>query len=859
MIIHTIKNAFHSFLQGVEDAVKEDSFGPRPRVTTSSLWGSHIQSFAAHHVPNPQDLTLHMTPLHISQRLLTLSLAHLLLLTVVHPVIAQNKPDTSTRTPASEAEAPPTSPEEILNQIDLGGFLDTRVVTATRRDQDLIDAPASVVVITAQQMKDRGYNNLAEVIQDLPGFDVSLVNGTQYMLAYQRGYRTPWTQRTLLMIDGKVDNNLWSHQAAISRQYPISNIARIEVLYGPAAAVYGPNAFLGVINVITKDARGLTQDGVRTHIDLLAGSWNSRGVDGNVLGKYGDLSFSITGRLFRSDEADLSGQGVWLENDTYSSDTIWGPLIPHGSPNDPDYNPGIQNAGVPHGQYFDPTDDHAYEVKLNYKNLQFGIMSWRRKEAYGPYYAADHVQNNAFWTLTSRQVWAEHNHAFNTNLSLTTFLSWRESDIMGNWTEATPDWQEGQEEYSYVSHTSWLSDNDATLFKQDLNWTLSDHVDVSGGLKYERKDLTRAYAINGYWGVYSASADPNGGPEGYGEAIYHSSSDTYETPAETPSVMPDDNKILTDDIGGYVQTTVNLPAWTFNAGLRHDINSLYGSSTNPRLAAIFKWSKYVKGIDAAALKLLYGRAFQEPAPVQLFGGWQGRNANPLLQPETVNNFELNHLLRLGNFRSDISAYYAMYNNVIAEAALNTGQRRVVGTELKLSHDIPNLMRSSNDINVYAHYSFTHSQSSWRYHFGSSNWQDAGRWIELGDIAPHKAHAGINLPVTDLLHVNINGRWIASRTPYLANALRDPDREHGVRKLDAYTHVNAITQLKFKPAVLGLQIQNLLDARYFHPGAESASAGDDTSATRAQGFQNSLVPVPGRSFWVTLKLNMDAFK
>ncbi len=776
------------------------------------------------------------------------------------PTSAAKPAATTSTTRSTQPNAPPktSSPDDILDKIDIGGFLDTEIVTATRQGQDLLDAPASVVVITAKQIKDRGYNNLAEVVQDLPGFDISIVNGTQYMLAYQRGYRTPWTQRTLLMIDGKVDNHLWSHQAAISRQYPVSNIERVEVLYGPAAAVYGPNAFLGVINVITKDAAGLESDGVKAQVDLIAGSWNSRGVDGNILAKYGDLSISLTGRVYRSDEADLSGQGPWLDNEIYGDEKNWGPLIPHGTPDNPDYNPGVQNAGVPLGEYYDPTDDHAYEVKLKYKNFEMGVMSWNRREAYGPYYAADRAQNNSFWTISGRQFWGQHTHDFSEDLQLTSFLSWRESNLLGNWAEATPDWREGREEYSYVSYTTWVSDNDAALLREDLNWSLSDQFDLSAGMKYERKDLTRAYSINGYWGGFSSSADPAGGPDGNGDAVIHSSSDSYEVPPETPLRIPEENRVLTDDIGGYMQATVTLPAFTFNAGLRHDINSIYGASTNPRLAGIFKWSEFVDGVDAAALKLLYGRAFQEPAPVQLFGGWQGRNANPFLQPETVNNFEVNHLLRVGKFRSDVSAYYALYDNVITEAALNTGQRRVFGAEVKLAHALANPIQNSEDMSLYAHYSYTNAQSSQEFEFGTGNWVDAGGWVELGDIAPHKVHAGLNLPVTSLLHMNLNGRWIAQRTPYLGNALRNPDRPDGIRNIDAYAHINAVAQLRFEPGVLGFQVQNLLDQRYLHPGPEGANAGDDVDAPRSSGFLNSVVPVPGRSFWVTLTLNMDTF-
>ena len=62
---------------------------------------------------------------------------------------------------------------------------------------------------------------------------------------YQLGFRQESTQRTLLMIDGIEENDLYSNIAYISRQYPISNIKAVEILYGPSATMYGPRAFMG--------------------------------------------------------------------------------------------------------------------------------------------------------------------------------------------------------------------------------------------------------------------------------------------------------------------------------------------------------------------------------------------------------------------------------------------------------------------------------------------------------------------------------------------------------------------------------------------------------------------------------------
>ncbi len=103
------------------------------------------------------------------------------------------------------------------------------VVTASRSKESIRKAPASVVVVSEEDIKNRGYTSIDEILYDLPGFDVVFPDGSFYITAYQRGYRTPYTNRTLIMIDGKIDNSLYFQTADISRQYSISNIKRVEI------------------------------------------------------------------------------------------------------------------------------------------------------------------------------------------------------------------------------------------------------------------------------------------------------------------------------------------------------------------------------------------------------------------------------------------------------------------------------------------------------------------------------------------------------------------------------------------------------------------------------------------------------
>jgi outer membrane receptor for ferrienterochelin and colicins len=113
---------------------------------------------------------------------------------------------------------------DILDQLltlGLEELINIPITTASGVEETLRNAPAAMVIITANDIKQRGYTNLPELLMDQPGMDFAVSNGSYYMTMYQRGYRTPFTQRTLFLVNGVEDNNLWSRAASI--RFPISS------------------------------------------------------------------------------------------------------------------------------------------------------------------------------------------------------------------------------------------------------------------------------------------------------------------------------------------------------------------------------------------------------------------------------------------------------------------------------------------------------------------------------------------------------------------------------------------------------------------------------------------------------------
>ena len=302
----------------------------------------------------------------------------------------------------------------------------TKEITASRLKGKVLEAPASMMVISDEDIKKRGYTSIDEIFYDLPGFDVSFSNGAQYTSIYQRGYRTPFTQRILFMIDGVIDNHLYMQSADFSRQYPLTNVKRIEILYGPASAVYGPNAFQGVVHIITKTGKEQNKP-IDGKVSLQVGKNNTYSIDGSANVRNGDFYASASGRAFRSDEEDLSRRGGFSNSYWTGNTDAWGPLL---------FQKGADGRNL--GTYRDPSRDYGAIASVGYKGLRVGTIFWDRNEGYGVQYTGEHSQPNSIWKINSKQIFIEQQHEWNEKLKTFSLILYRESNTSGNWAEAYP-------------------------------------------------------------------------------------------------------------------------------------------------------------------------------------------------------------------------------------------------------------------------------------------------------------------------------------------------------------------------------------------------------------------------------------
>ncbi len=190
--------------------------------------------------------------------------------------------------------------DQDVTSLPIEKLLDLEVSTAARYGQKQSEAAATVSVVTAAEIRQYGYRTLSDVLRSLPGFYIS--NDRNYDSVGVRGFaRTgDYNNRVLLLVDGYRFNDSIYGNAPLGQDFPISLdlIDRIEVISGPGSAVYGGNAMLGVINVITKKGSDLS--------------------GGKLSGMVGNLGTDELGASFGTQTEN--GTGILLSASKYHSD-----------------------------------------------------------------------------------------------------------------------------------------------------------------------------------------------------------------------------------------------------------------------------------------------------------------------------------------------------------------------------------------------------------------------------------------------------------------------------------------------------------------------------------------------------------
>ena len=162
------------------------------------------------------------------------------------------------------AAADPDARLKNLSIEELGSVKVDTVYTASKFTEKVTDAPSSVTIVTRDEISKFGYRTLGDVLRATRGYDVTY--DRNYAYAGVRGFTSldDYGSRVLLLVDGhRMNDPLYDTAAIGTDQFvDVDLIERVEIIRGPGSAVYGSNAFFGVINVFTRN--GASVNGVET-------------------------------------------------------------------------------------------------------------------------------------------------------------------------------------------------------------------------------------------------------------------------------------------------------------------------------------------------------------------------------------------------------------------------------------------------------------------------------------------------------------------------------------------------------------------------------------------------------------------
>lgn len=185
-----------------------------------------------------------------------------------------------------------------LTELSLDELLDTKVATVTaaaKRTQSVSDAPSAVSVVSSDDIRKFGFQNLGEVLASTRGFYTS--SDRNYTYLGVRGFGRPgdYNSRVLVLVDGQRMNDNVTGGALIGNDFMIDPdlIDRVEIIRGPGSSLYGSNAFFAVVNVVTR--RGKDVNGVESSFTTGSyGRYQGRFSYGTVIREDFDLILSGT-------------------------------------------------------------------------------------------------------------------------------------------------------------------------------------------------------------------------------------------------------------------------------------------------------------------------------------------------------------------------------------------------------------------------------------------------------------------------------------------------------------------------------------------------------------------------------------
>lgn len=541
--------------------------------------------------------------------------------------------------------------------------LNTKITTASQNSESLINAPATVHIVTNQEIEERGYTSLTDILEDIPEIEVQHKAYGEYSnLITIRGIQG--NERFLVLMDGMRINSMATTRHTIDKNFLIRYAKRVEIILGPSSALYGADAFTGVINIISKD-------GNKTQYAEAQGSYGMyHTTENSFFAGFGnkDISFNLNGGVYYSQEPNLSKfypkEYAWFNNqysingnmlvNSFSSDTTQIEVAPFAMP---------RLAYFVHG-------------KLKIKDFELGMIhnSQTQNPSMGnkPEYAPPIAETLYGISLTNaylKHLWK--NKKRNGKVSLASSVNWNFYNLNNN--------SKFINSFSSYESAFKYGFNHNVKINELLNIKLHRKHNLIIGLSYQYTyGLPKSSDLPFQYAPFQAAET---------QGLYYIGTNVADKDGNSLEI-PQNLYFFDQHFGGaflqYQGNFKDIISITLGARFDYSISKLRGSSNtqqyydfNPRVGIV------IRPIEALRFKLFYGEAFLAPSPEKRFEhfgsftttrdqngdftGFEGffwHLPNPDLEPEKIRSAEVSASYINEQFALSLGGYYNLSTNLV---------------------------------------------------------------------------------------------------------------------------------------------------------------------------------------------------
>lgn len=663
--------------------------------------------------------------------------------------------------------------EKPVDDLDLVKLLNVQVSTATKTAENLDEAPAVITVVTRDDIHRWGYRNVGEVLSHCVGF-FAVDDHIQPNVAVRgmTGGLGAESSVIKVMIDGRsVAYRTTSGNWLGAELVPLESVQQIEIIRGPASALYGADAFLGVVNIITVSPNDARPVQARV-LAGVTGSNPSGQIDVVASGKRGRVDY-LLGTV--AEYGSRSGLTMPSESP---------------SPNVPAYVGARRSA--------DNLDRRSLglQARVGYRFADVG-----------------HVVTSAYVSGFGRggdfAPWAQLTYG---------------TDSEGRRTGTRISLGQARLNLDALLHAtkaidlSWQS----TYFTGGV--LPADRIELGSELWYAR----RRTSYQGVDSVFEARFLPSprynmiAGVEGVydRESLLNPERINRQTDQAVQSGNSADRDFTFSNMGAYLSANLwAVEQWLkLTGGIRYDHHSTYGRQFTGRLGATSRLS------NAVVMKLLYGSAFKAPSPYLLYASPLGPGdvrGNSALRPQKIHTVEYQISYKPTAFFGVTSS--VSYNRLLDKAEFSpqgiNQVARNTASQTTLTWETRADLKHYDDYATYASFELVHSKRNLGEVGYAASFVGSANIVYPPYIARLGVTAAIPSPPSLPLSAGAEGMFVGKRHAADASVLANG----GQFDLDPYATVNAFVTtrslylVRGHESVAALRVYNVLGTRGPDPG------------------------------------------